>query len=157
MKKVLAFVVITTLFFVACGKQKTEKQRFIDATIKVACMVFQSGDFSDLQKLEDQTKKIFSEYGFKVEDEAAMKVLTDKYSTDKEVEDALKKALQECAGDVMEKLNQQAADQVKAGEPVAGEEAAKADENAPEVVVEEAEKTDTGKAMEAVEAAPAVK
>ena len=123
MKKLVLLMVASSLVLTACG-EKPEKERFVDATVEVACAIFGSGDFSDLAAMEAETKEIFADHGFDSSDDEAMKALTDKYSQDSSIEDALKVALEECAGDLL-----QGAEDVESIEntleaPADGEEAA---------------------------------
>lgn len=105
MKKLLSLLLISILLFVACGK-KPEKERFIDATVEVTCMVFESGDIFD-PALEEKTKAIFEDHGFDVEDEAAMQEIAQKYQDDADVQTAVEEALKECAGDLFEGMEEE--------------------------------------------------
>lgn len=103
MKKLLSLLALSSLLFVACTgatDEADEKQRFIDATVEVTCMVFEAEDLLD-PSLEQKTKDIFSEKGFDVEDDAAMEAVTAKYENDPDVQAAVEEALAECAGDLM--------------------------------------------------------
>lgn len=99
MKKLLCSLVLVSLVLSACSSGKSEKQRFIDATVKVTCMVFESGDLLD-PALEQKTKDIFTDYGFDVEDEEGMTEIASKYQNDADVQKAVEEALKECAGDL---------------------------------------------------------
>lgn len=99
MKKLLCSLVLISLVLTACSSAKSEKERFIDATVKVTCMVFESGDLLD-PALEQKTKDIFTEYGFDVEDEEGMTEIASKYQNDADVQKAVEEALKECAGDL---------------------------------------------------------
>lgn len=141
MKKFASIILITSLLIIGCNKAKSEKQKFIDATVETACLVFQQPDLDnlDIKALEEKTKEIFKKHGFEVQDEAAMQALTDKYTMDKEVQDALTKALEECAGDLTESLGKFQAE-LNESMPAAGE------ESVDEAVVEEQKTEDAVKA-----------
>lgn len=98
MKKLLCSLVLVSLVLTACSWGKSEKQRFIDATVKVTCMVFESGDLLD-PALEQKTKDIFTDYGFDVKDEEGMTKIAAKYQNDADVQKAVEEALKECAPD----------------------------------------------------------
>lgn len=98
MKKLLCSLVLISLVLTACSSGKSEKQRFIDATVKVTCMVFESGDLLD-PALEQKTKDIFTDYGFDVKDEEGMTEIAAKYQNDADVQKAVEEALKECAPD----------------------------------------------------------
>ncbi len=100
MKKLLVILVVFSTFLGGCilGGKKDEKQAFIDATVEATCMVFQSENIFD-PALEGKAKEIYTKYGFDAEDEEAMNALTAKYENDQEVQAAITKALEECAGD----------------------------------------------------------
>ena len=103
MKKIISLMALCSLMLTACGasSEADEKQRFIDATVEVTCMIFESEDLLD-PSLEQKTKDIFAENGFDVEDEAAMEAIAGKYEDDPDVQSAVEEALAECAGDLME-------------------------------------------------------
>lgn len=102
MKKLIIVVLLAGLLFIACA-EKPEKDRFIDATTEVACMVFEANDVTD-PVLEQKTKDIFTDHGFDVGDEAAMEAIATKYENDEDVQKAIQDALKECAGDLFENL-----------------------------------------------------
>ncbi|MDA1060732.1 MAG: hypothetical protein O3B47_02985 [bacterium] len=108
MKKLLSSLVVGSLLLTACGSggdSKPEKERFIDASVEVACMVFESGDAFDPNiDWEAKTKAVFADHGFDVEDDAAMEAIAAKYENDPDIEAALEAAMQECAGDLMKAL-----------------------------------------------------
>lgn len=99
MKKLFVILTVFSTFLVGClGGVKDEKQAFIDATVEATCMVFQSENIFD-PALEGKAKEIYSKYGFDAENEEVMNALTAKYENDQEVQAAITKALEECAGD----------------------------------------------------------
>ncbi len=107
MKKLLSGLIVGSLLLTACGSgaEKPEKERFIDASVEVACMVFESGDaFDPSVDWEAKTKEVFANHGFDVDDDAAMEAVAATYENDPDVEAALEAAMQECAGDLMEAL-----------------------------------------------------
>lgn len=107
MKKLLIGIILGSLLLTACGKGggKDEKQRFIDASVEVACMVFESEDaFDPSVDWEAKTKEVFAKYDFDVEDDDAMNAIAAKYQNDEEVTKALEDAMKECAGDLLEGL-----------------------------------------------------
>lgn len=107
MRKFLAGLVLFSVVLAGCSKDDggagDEKQRFIDATVEVTCLVFQSEDLLD-PTLEQKSKDVFTKYGFAIDDEAAMKAIADKYEDDKDVQEAVTKALDECGGELFKKL-----------------------------------------------------
>lgn len=107
MKKLLTGLILGSLLLTACGKggEKDEKQRFIDASVEVACMVFESEDaFDPSVDWEAKTKEVFAKYDFDVENDEAMNAIAAKYQNDAEVTKALEDAMKECAGDLLEGL-----------------------------------------------------
>lgn len=96
MKKLLLMLVVASLLLVACNRIKPEQDRFISAMTEATCAVFQSQDLSQ-EEVETATKAIFKKYDFNPEDDAAMQALQTKYENVKEVEDAVKKAFEDCA------------------------------------------------------------
>lgn len=102
MKKLLAILTSSAVLLTGCfGDSRPEKERFIDATVEVTCLVFSSNDLLDPQ-LEQQTKDIFKGYGFDVNDEEAMLEVAQRYDDDADVQAAVEAALEECAGDLLE-------------------------------------------------------
>lgn len=106
MKKLLALLLLPAILFVACG-EKPEKERFIDATVEVTCMIFESEDILD-PALEQQTKDIFADHGFNVDDETAMQEIAARYENDADVQSAVEEALMKCAGDLFKNLGEDA-------------------------------------------------
>jgi hypothetical protein len=105
MKKILSLLVIGALFLTACGKaDKPEKERFIDATVEAACMVFEEGaDLTDPNvDWETKTKDVFKKHGFPADDDAIMEEISAKYENDEEVQKAVEDALKVCAKELME-------------------------------------------------------
>lgn len=100
MKKLLVILVVFSTFLGGCilGGKKDEKQSFIDATVEATCLVFQSENIFD-PALEGQAKDVYKKYGFDADNEEAMNTLTTKYENDADVQAAITKALEECAGD----------------------------------------------------------
>ncbi len=103
MKKLFALLTAVALVTSGCSLLKSEKQRFIDATIEATCLIFQSDNIFD-PALEDQAKEIYANYGFDADDEDAMMELTTKYEQDAEVEEAITAGLEGCAGDLFNGL-----------------------------------------------------
>ncbi len=96
MKKIFVLVcVVSVLALSSCGLFKSEKQKFIDATVETTCLLFNSDNFFD-PELEGQVKEIYKNYGFDVENETKMQELTTKYENDEEVQAAIMEALAEC-------------------------------------------------------------
>lgn len=117
MKKLLALLLLPAILFVACA-EKPEKERFIDATVEVTCMIFESEDILD-PALEQQTKDIFVDHGFNVDDETAMQEIAARYENDADVQSAVEEALMKCAGDLFKNLGEEA--EVLDGEAVTEE------------------------------------
>lgn len=99
MKKSLIILSCLALSLSACGKPKDEKDSYIQATVEAMCLVFKADNVFD-PNLENETKKIYEEYGFNVEDETEMDSISAKYENDKEVQDEIMAGLQECGGDL---------------------------------------------------------
>lgn len=99
MKKLLAILTVCSVVLVGClGGVKDEKQAFIDATVEATCLVFQADNIFD-PALEEQAIAIYKAHGFDADDEEAMMALTEKYQDDEDVQAAITRALEECAGD----------------------------------------------------------
>ncbi len=106
MKKLFAGVMLISLILAGCGKGgtvKSEKENMIAATRDVTCMVFQAENLMD-PSLEQKSKDIFKKYGFDADDDKAMEELGNKYKDDKDLQDAVTKALEECGGDLFKDL-----------------------------------------------------
>ena len=73
-----------------------EKNRFIAAHVDVACMIFEAEDIEDAEALEEETKNIFENHGFDVDNEDAMEAIAVKYAEDPDVEAALIETLEDC-------------------------------------------------------------
>ncbi len=99
-----------------------EKQNFIDATIEASCLVFQASD-PFATELEAQAKEIYKKYGFDVESDEAIQAVSDKYTEDSEVQDAILAGIKECSPELFE-------EQPAAEEPAAEEDAASLSEAA---------------------------
>ena len=76
-----------------------EKQRFIDANIEAACLVYELDDYLSYD-LETLVVDIFKNYGFDADDDDYMDDLVLKYENDSDVENALRDALEVCAGEL---------------------------------------------------------
>ena len=117
---------MSALFLAACSNEndKPEKERFIDATIEAACMVFDDGvDLTDPNiDWETKTKEVFTKHGFPATDDAKMEEIASKYEKDEEVQKAVEAALQDCAGDLMKAFGG-ALDEASTEEAVPAEEA----------------------------------
>lgn len=105
MKKLLALVVLASIFLTAClsGAPKDEKQAYIDATIEATCVIFQSDNIFD-PALEKEARKIYKKHGFDADDEVVMQALTDKYSEVEEVQMEIAGGLEGCAGEALKNL-----------------------------------------------------
>lgn len=134
MKKLLAIVMMSALLLVGCskGNDKPEKERFIDATIEAACMVFDEGvDLTDPDiDWEAKTKEVFEKHGFPANDDAQMEEIAGKYENDEEVQKAVEAALQDCAGDLMKAFGDAFEAPAEEGEEAVEEEAAEPTEEA---------------------------
>lgn len=96
MKKILALVLLSTLFLSACSKgPKDEKQAYIDASIESICLMYQTEDILDPQ-LEVEAKEIYEKYGFDTDD-AALEELTNKYKDDADVKSQIVEGFSKCS------------------------------------------------------------
>lgn len=105
MKKLLTGLVLVPLALVGCSGQKPEKERFVEATKEVTCMVFKSDNLFD-PSLEGKSNDIFKKYGFDATNEATLKTLTEKYKDDADVKKAVEEAVKECGGDLSKKFGE---------------------------------------------------
>lgn len=110
MKKLFASLTAMSLVLVACSgaADKPEKQRYIDANAEITCLIYKSADFSKLSKdeLVSKTKDVFTKYGFNANDDKAMTAIVEKYKADAEVEAAVGKAIDNCAGDLKKSVDE---------------------------------------------------
>lgn len=104
MKKFLAVLTVSALALSGCSAMGSEKDRYIDAVTDATCLIFGSADILD-PALEEQTKAIFADNGFDVDDEEAMIELAEKYDADTDVQAAIEGALEECAGEFLDAFN----------------------------------------------------
>jgi protease II len=75
--------------------EKTEKERFVDATYKASCLVFSAnGVFT--QELEKKTMKAFENEGFSPEDKVQMDELIARYKDDVDYLKAVLMASEHC-------------------------------------------------------------
>ncbi len=143
-------IAMSAMFLVGCtsGSDKPEKERFIDATVEAACMVFDSGaDLSDPSiDWEAKTKEVFTKHGFPADDDAKMEEIAAKYENDTDVQTAVEKALEECAGDLMKAFGDSLGG---AEEGAATEEVPATTEEAPATEATPAVTTETAPATEA--------
>lgn len=96
MKKVLAIISLVILM-TACGATGSEKDRFISASTEIACQIVKDQTlYSDMGKILQLSKDVFSKYGFDVENDEAMQALSEKYQADDEVIQAVQKGAMEC-------------------------------------------------------------
>lgn len=104
MKKLLTGLILIPVALIGCTGQKPEKDRFINATKDITCLVLKATDLFD-PALEQKSKDIFKDYGFNPEDDKAMQTLADKYKDDADVKTAVEGAVKECGGaDLTKKL-----------------------------------------------------
>jgi len=104
MKKLLTGLVLIPVALVGCSGQKPEKERFINATKEVTCLVLKAKDIFD-PSLEQKSKDIFKNYGFNPDDDKAMQTIGDKYKDDADVKTAVEGAVKDCGGaDLSKKL-----------------------------------------------------
>jgi hypothetical protein len=96
---ILVVIVIASFIFTGCKLfgPKTEKDSFVEATIKVTCLIFESDSLVD-QELNNKAKEIYRDYGFPVDDEAKMKELSGLYSVDAEAQSAITAGIQKKCG-----------------------------------------------------------
>ncbi len=75
--------------------EKTEKERFVDATYRASCLVFSAnGVFT--KGLEEKTMKVFENEGFSPENKAEMDDLIARYKDDLDYVKAVLKASEDC-------------------------------------------------------------
>ncbi len=103
MKKLLTCLVLITFALAGCSGPKSEKERFVEATKEVTCMVFKSDNLFD-PSLEQKSSDIFKKFGFDTKDESTLKTLTTKYRDDADVKKAVEDAMKECGGDLAKKF-----------------------------------------------------
>ncbi|MBP9770755.1 hypothetical protein KBC97_01180 [Candidatus Gracilibacteria bacterium] len=104
MKKLLTGLILIPVALIGCTGQKPEKDRFINATKDITCLVLKATDLFD-PALEKKSKDIFKDYGFNPEDDKEMQTLADKYKDDADVKTAVEGAVKECGGaDLTKKL-----------------------------------------------------
>ncbi|MCX6734481.1 MAG: hypothetical protein NTZ25_01060 [Candidatus Peregrinibacteria bacterium] len=104
MKKLLTGLILIPVALIGCTGQKPEKDRFINATKEITCLVLKATDLFD-PALENKSKDIFKNYGFNPDDDKSMQALADKYKDDAEVKTAVEGAVKECGGaDLTKKL-----------------------------------------------------
>ena len=97
--KVLSLVVLASLFLAGCNFfGKSEADSFTEATIKATCLIFQSDTLFN-QKLDDDAKAIFKQYGFPVDDTEKMKEISAKYTNDEKVNAAIDAGVRQTCGD----------------------------------------------------------
>ncbi len=122
MKKSFVFILVLGIFaafvFTACGAnvfdatgdteetvsfdEADEKQRFIDATVEMTCMLMKADNLSEYLSSENRPDvnrkldEIYSRYGFDVEDSEKMEDLAKKYEDDDEVFEEVQLGLLEC-------------------------------------------------------------
>lgn len=72
-----------------------EKDRFISATTEAVCTVFKSEDLTD-PNLEQETKDIYTKFGFDTSDDSKMEGIAAKYENDIDVKHAVEEAIKEC-------------------------------------------------------------
>lgn len=112
MKKSLPFILGLLVLFIlsscggksgTAGASSGEKQRFIEATLEVTCLVMQSRDLkSDLStenrpEINQKVEAIFKKHKFDVEDSEEMKNISAKYENDEEVVEKIQKGIKNCA------------------------------------------------------------
>lgn len=78
-----------------CNLFKSEKQKFVDATIEATCYIFEQDNIMD-PTVEQAAKDIYKKYGFNTENDEEMKALSEKYAQDKDVTDKIMAGIQEC-------------------------------------------------------------
>lgn len=131
MKKVIVAVVVASFLLTlgGCNFFKSEKQKFIDATIESTCYVLGQASTYNAE-VEQGVKDIYAEYGFDSEDKVKMEEIAQKYKEDPDVQNEILQALTECGGETAPATE----------EPAPTEETAPATETAP---VEEAVPAET--------------
>jgi len=98
MKKIVVSLVAISLFLVGCGGEKSEKDRYIDASVEMACNIVQNNELlKDTEAALNKAMEIFENNGFAVEDLTAMQILSEKYNGDVAVSEAVKAGVTKCA------------------------------------------------------------
>lgn len=102
--KVLSVALVVSLLLAGCKLfgPKSEKEAFVEATVKATCHIFQSENMFD-PKVNEEAKAVYKDYGFDVDDETKMNEIAKKYSTDEEIKNLIKEGIQkECSSSVPE-------------------------------------------------------
>lgn len=98
-------ILLTLLIFSACSSSQTaidEKDRFIDATKEVSCLLMQNDDLGETlsaankAQIDEEVRNIFKKHEFDADNDKAFKALSLKYENDKEVIKAINKGIKNC-------------------------------------------------------------
>lgn len=116
MKKVFVLAIFSFFVLSACGAnvfeateigapaqvEGDEKQRFIDATVEMSCMLMRAENLSEFlsadnrPSVDKQLSEIYKKYGFDVDDSEAMEALSKKYEDDDDVVEGVQLGLLDC-------------------------------------------------------------
>ncbi len=116
MKKIFVFALFSVFVLSACGAnvfdatevgapvqvEGDERQRFIDATVEMSCMMMRAENLSEFLSADNrpavnkQLDEIYKKYGFDVDDSEAMEALSKKYENDDDVVEGVQLGLLDC-------------------------------------------------------------
>jgi len=96
MKKIIITLIAVALILPACGAE-TEKERFIDASVELGCVLVQDPELfqgGDIEKALRTTQEIFAKHGFDTEEE--LMEIANIYEHDEDVVAAIREGAVEC-------------------------------------------------------------
>lgn len=103
MNKIAFLIIVLTLSACSNGAAPVdEKERFINSTIEVSCLLIGSenleADLSSEKRVEtdEKVRDIFKNHGFEVDDDELFADISLKYENDQEVIEAVHRGVQKC-------------------------------------------------------------